>query len=340
LWPVWLAADTRSMERRQDDPAPVVEGGGVPVQCPITSVNCLSIDVEEYFHCEAFAGSVDPEQWDQFPPRAAPFVERMAGLLSHYGSRATFFVLGRMVDGLRSVLGSLLEAGHEIACHGDGHQHLGRLSAEQLREDLRRAKGRIEDALGVSPRGYRAPTFSVTRATAWALDVIAVEGFQYDASVFPVRHDRYGVPDAPPGPFWAQAPSGLRILEFPPLTMNCGVSRLPVGGGGYLRLFPGVLLRRCVAARQRRGEPVMLYVHPWELDPEQPRLPASRLSTWRHRVNLHTTQAKLERLLSSFRFDTAAAVLDRVCAARRLPVYDIAGHRTVEDPCPREAQLT
>ena len=276
------------------------------------SLNCLSIDVEEYFHCEVFAAAVSPGTWETMERRAEPCLERIAELLGRYNSRATFFVLGWMVPKLAPLLRSLALAGHEIASHGDAHGHLARLTPEQFREDLRRSRDRLADALGVQPRGYRAPTFSVMRSTAWALDVLLAEGFEYDASIFPIHHDRYGVPDAPAEPFWAVTPSGGRIVEFPPLTVNAGVVRVPVGGGGYLRLLPGSVVRRCVAGRQRRGKPVMLYVHPWELDPDQPRLPARRLAEWRHRVNLRTTGQKLERLLGLFRFDTAGAVLGRV----------------------------
>jgi polysaccharide deacetylase family protein (PEP-CTERM system associated) len=261
--------------------------------------------------------------------RAEPFVERLAALLAGHGNRATFFLLGWMVAHLAPLLRELLRQGHEIACHGDAHDHLSHLSPQQLREDLRRARGRIEDAVGVRPRGYRAPTFSVTRATAWALDLIIAEGFEYDASIFPIRHDRYGVPGAPTGPFWAVSPSGARILEFPPLVIDWRLARIPVGGGGYLRLLPGGILRRCVAGRQRRRQPVMIYVHPWELDPDQPRLPVGRWSAWRHRVNLHTTEAKLARLLSRFRFDTAAAVLEQVRAQASLPVFDLYGGKVI-----------
>ena len=285
------------------------------------ALNCLSIDVEEYFRCEVFAKCVSRDDWPGQARRAEPCVARLTDLLERYRSRATFFVLGWLVPYIAPLLRELVRRGHELACHGDRHEHLARLTAQQLRDDLRRARSRIEDALGVRPRGYRAPTFSVTRATAWALDVIIAEGFEYDASIFPIRHDRYGVPDAPGGPFWAVAPSGARILEFPPLTLNCGVARLPVGGGGYLRLLPGAVVRRCVAARQRRQQPVMLYVHPWEIDPDQPRLPVGRLSQWRHRVNLHTTEAKIERLLREFQFDTAAAVLARITKRGGLPVF-------------------
>ena len=277
----------------------------IACEAPVVSdspatLNCLSIDVEEYFQCEVFAGCVARADWEQMQRRCEPGLERLAELLSEHRSRATFFVLGWTVEHLTPLLRELLRQGHEIACHGDGHEHLARLGPAALRDDLRRARGRIEDALGISPRGYRAPTFSVTRATAWALDVIIEQGFEYDSSIFPIHHDRYGVPDAPTDPFWAVGPSRARILEFPPLTMDLHVARLPVGGGGYLRLLPGGVLRRCIAARQHRGRSAMVYVHPWELDVQQPRMPVGFLSQWRHRVNLHTTAGKLEALMRVF----------------------------------------
>lgn len=292
-----------------------------PAAAPAASLSCLSIDVEEHFQCEVFAGCVRPEDWGRHERRVRPYVERLAVLLERYDSRGTFFVLGWTVDYLAPLLRNLAARGHEIACHGDAHQHLARLSPQLLREDLRRARGRLEDIVGVRPAGYRAPTFSVTHATAWALDEIIAAGFEYDASIFPIHHDRYGVPDAPASPFWAVAPSGARILEFPPLTLNARLLRIPVGGGGYLRLLPGFVVRRCLAVRVRRGEPAMLYVHPWELDAGQPRLPAGRLAQWRHRVNLATTEAKIDRLLRAFRFTPAREVLATLRTARPLPQF-------------------
>ena len=290
------------------------------LSAPLT---CLTVDVEEYFHCEVFAGCISPAEWPQLERRAAPFVERLGELLQRHESRATFFVLGWMVDHLAPLLRHLASQGHEIACHGDAHDHLARMAPHTLRQDLQRARGRIEDALGIRPIGYRAPTFSVTRSTAWALDVIIEQGFEYDASIFPIRHDRYGVPDAPVCPFWAVAPSGARILEFPPLTLDWRLVRIPVGGGGYLRLLPGAVLRRCLAWHECHRQPALLYVHPWELDPQQPRFEVGALSQWRHRVNLRTTETKLNRLLSAFRFDTARNVLKRVRPGAGLPVFEL-----------------
>ncbi|MFH1746380.1 MAG: XrtA system polysaccharide deacetylase [Planctomycetota bacterium] len=288
-------------------------------------LNCLSVDVEEFFQCEAFAQVINIGQWSEYERRARPFIERIAELLDQHKSRATFFVLGWTVPYLAHLLRQLAAAGHEIACHGENHQHLSRMTPRRLRTDLEQSRQRIEDAVGTSPRGYRAPTFSITNETAWALDVIIEAGFEYDASIYPIRHDRYGIPGAPVTPFWAVAPSGTRILEFPPLTLDWGLLRVPLGGGGYLRLLPVNVLRRAIARRQKQRAATMLYVHPWELDPDQPRQPIGPLATWRHRVNLHKTGSKLERLLTWFHFDTAQAVLDRIQPLHELPIYELAG---------------
>lgn len=288
-----------------------------------TSLACLSIDVEEYFHCEAFARRVRPSDWQTFERRAAPRLERIAELLEQHRSKATFFVLGWSVEHMTPLLRELIRRGHEIASHGDGHAHLARMSPESLREDLKRACGRIEDALGVRPLGYRAPTFSITRRTAWALDVLIQQGFEYDSSIFPIRHDRYGVRSAPVRPFWAVAPSGTPILEFPPLTLDFKLARIPLGGGGYLRLLPDFLLHKGIRWRLDRAEPVMIYLHPWELDPDQPLIDIGPLANWRHRVNLHTTERKLSHLLSAIRFDTAAAVLEHVKQSGRIPRFEL-----------------
>lgn len=291
------------------------------VERPI-SLSALSVDVEEYFHCEGFARQIRPADWPRCERRAEARLAWLGECLARHQSRATFFVLGWTVPYLAARLRELVAAGHELACHGFGHAHLSRLSPRELRADLRRAMGTLEDTLGVTARGYRAPTFSITRATAWALDLLVELGFEYDASVFPIHHDRYGVPGAPAGPFLALTPGGAQILEFPPLTVECTRHlRLPVGGGGYARLLPGWLLRACVAAQVRRGRPLMLYLHPWELDPDQPRIPAGRLAQWRHRVGLRGTAGKLEALLGRFRFETAGRVLAAVRVGGALPCF-------------------
>jgi polysaccharide deacetylase family protein (PEP-CTERM system associated) len=282
----------------------------------------LSIDVEEYFQAEAFAEVLSPQQWPQMARRARPALELIAGLLDRFDRRATFFVLGWTVPYLAPLLKDLARKGHEIACHGYAHQHLARMTAASLQADLTRARKLLEDTVGVSPRGYRAPTFSLTRKTAWAVQVIASAGFEYDSSIFPVWHDRYGVPDAPVQPFWLQA-CGVRLLEFPPLTLRAGPLRVPVGGGGYLRLLPLSLLRWSLRRRAAQTQPALLYLHPWELDPDQPRIGSGGLASWRHRLNLRSTPAKLASLLQRFPFDTVWNVLQRVRQQNKLEVFTL-----------------
>lgn len=295
-----------------------IRAGEIDIDGPLA---CFSIDVEEYYHAEVFAGRLAPAQRIRLPHRAAASLERLGELLTRHNAHATLFVLADVVDALRPILRQFVARGDEIACHGCDHVRIGRLSPAALREDVGSARDRIQDALGAPVRGYRAPTFSITAQTWWALDVLADEGFDYDASVFPIRHDRYGVPDAPAAPFLAVTPSGRKMLEFPPLTAGLGPLRLPVGGGGYLRLLPArwVCAAYAHAAAKRRA--AMLYVHPWELDPDQPRLPAGVLATWRHRVGMRRTTEKLGHILKRVRFDTAWSVLQRVTRTQRLAEF-------------------
>jgi polysaccharide deacetylase family protein (PEP-CTERM system associated) len=304
---------------------PDVVTAAAPARTMAAPLTALSIDVEEYFHAEVFARQVPPADWDSYPRRAAAALERIAVLLERSESKATFFVLTWGIDAWAPLLRHLASQGHEIACHGHAHQHLSRLSPADLRADLERSRGLLEDRVGVRPAGYRAPTFSVMHPTAWALDAIIDAGFEYDASIFPVRHDRYGIPDAPTTPFHAISPSGRSIVEVPPLTLGPGPARLPLGGGGYLRLLPVQAFDCALRWRRLRGQPAVLYLHPWELDPQQPRLPAGRLATWRHRVNLAGTERKLGYLLNQFRFDTVQRVARAWSAGHALPSYRLGG---------------
>lgn len=286
----------------------------------MAGLSCFSVDVEEYFHAEVFARSVPREAWTGMERRAAEPLEWLGEMLESTGNRATFFVLGWTIPYLKRQLRELLAAGHEIACHGQNHAHLARMTPSTLRADLCESKARIEDAIGAAVRGYRAPTFSVTHATSWALDEIIDAGFTYDSSIFPIRHDRYGIPDAPIDPFLAVAPSGRELLELPPLTLSWGPLRAPLGGGGYLRLVPAAWIRRAVQHRAARGRATMLYVHPWELDPQQPLLPARALATWRHRVQLGRTREKLRHILETGRFIPAREVCDSIRTSPRFQV--------------------
>ena len=262
----------------------------------------LSFDVEEYFQVEAASRHVRREDWAAIPMRLAPAVERILALLESHRAKATFFVLGWVAANEPHVVRGIAQAGHEIASHGMNHQMLARLGPDAFRSDLRDSRKILEDISARPVLGYRAPTFSITHDTAWALDILAREGFVYDSSVFPVRHDRYGVPDAPACPHRATGPGGGAILEIPPLTIRAAGANWPVGGGGYLRILPASVVAMGLKSARRRGWPGMLYLHPWELDGDQPVLPMSWRNRFRHRVGLRRTEAVLAMLLARFRF--------------------------------------
>jgi polysaccharide deacetylase family protein (PEP-CTERM system associated) len=231
-------------------------------------------------------------------------------LLDRHHTTATFFVLGWIAERSPGLVREIHRRGHEVASHGRDHQTLDRLNAESFRAEVRQQKALLEDLIQTPILGYRAPSFSITRRTSWALQVLLDEGYRYDSSVFPVRHDRYGIPDAPRFPHDV-ALSGGALREFPPSTVRVpGLPNLPIGGGGYLRLYPFWLTRwglrqiNCVEC-----QPVMVYLHPWEIDPDQPRIQASPLARWRHYTNLAATTRRLESLLGEFRFGPIRTVL-------------------------------
>lgn len=282
----------------------------------------LSFDVEEYFHVQAAAMNVD--QSPDFPNRLGPVVERILERLDAAGASATFFVLGRVARTQAGLVRTIAHAGHEIAAHSLDHTMITHMTRDQFRDDVRANRSQLEDLTGRPVIGYRAPTFSITNHTAWALDVLAEQGFEYDSSIFPIRHDRYGIAAAPPNPHVAVGPGGTRILEIPPLTWRAWGKNWPVGGGGYLRLLPAWVTVGALRRAARRGDCGMIYVHPWELDAGQPVLPMGRVARWRHRVGLQSTAAKLKKLLTPFRFVCVRDVLsnlnettDQVC---RYPV--------------------
>lgn len=270
----------------------------------------LSFDIEEYFQVEAVRrAGLSASQWPRFSSRLDVGLDRILALLAQSQTRATFFVLGRVARKQGPAIRRIARAGHEIASHGMTHRMLTDLTPEVFATELRDSRSLLEDLSGQAVVGFRAPTFSLMRRSAWAVDVLAEAAYRWDSSVYPIRHDRYGVPDAPLGPHRATGPGGGEILEIPPLTMTLGPMRIPAGGGGYLRLLPVRFIGRAIASADRQGRAAMLYLHPWEFDPDQPRLIASALSNWRHRVNLDKTAAKLAWLLERFEFTSVAEQL-------------------------------
>jgi polysaccharide deacetylase family protein (PEP-CTERM system associated) len=269
--------------------------------CGGAIVNALSVDVEDYFQVSALAPYVAREKWDDQPCRVERNVERILAMLDRHGTRATFFTLGWIAERYPALVRRAFEAGHEIASHGHGHQRVSDLSPAEFRADVTRAKALLEDITGSAVLGYRAPSFSIGRENEWAFDCLAAAGYRYSSSIYPVRHDHYGVPDAPRFPYWSRD----SLLEVPITTNRVLERNLPAGGGGYFRLLPYALSRWSIGrVHASDGRPAIFYFHPWEIDPGQPRVRGVNARTrFRHYVNLHRMERKLDRLLGDFRWD-------------------------------------
>lgn len=291
-------------------------------ECSI--LNAFTVDVEDYFHVGAFADQITPRDWNNFESRVVRNTQRMLTLLDFYGVHGTFFVLGWVADKHPELVRDIQKSGHEIGCHSYWHRLIYDMTPEGFREDLLLAARAIEETTGDRVRAYRAPSFSITAKSLWALDILIEEGFQIDSSIFPIHHDRYGIPDAERFPHEIRRASG-RILEFPASVHRVWKYNLPVAGGGYFRLYPAALSLRWLGLINRRHAcPFVFYVHPWELDPHQPRMSGSFRSRWRHYQNLETTEPKLHRLLREFRFGTLSEALAETVPAACSGVPDFA----------------
>ncbi|HUY91128.1 MAG TPA: XrtA system polysaccharide deacetylase [Pirellulales bacterium] len=265
-------------------------------------LNALTVDVEDYYHVSAFERHITRERWHDFDSRVEASTRRLLDILAEADTRATFFVLGWVARRHPELVREIHDAGHELGSHSFWHRLVFELSPEEFRNDLRDSRAVLEDAAGQPITAYRAPSFSITRRSQWALEILAEEGFNVDSSIFPIRHDRYGIPDANPHLHEISTPAGP-LQEFPPSVVRFARMNFPVSGGGYFRLYPLSWTVRGLSRVNGKGRPFMFYIHPWELDPDQPRLAAgSRLSRARHRVNLASTAEKLRRLLGRFRF--------------------------------------
>ena len=272
-------------------------------------VNVMTVDVEDYFQASAFDRVVSRTSWFERDSRVVRNTHRLLEFFHNHGVKSTFFMLGWVAERFPSLVREIGSCGHELASHGFHHQLIYTLTPDQFRDDVRRAKAVIEDAGGCQVRGYRAPSFSIVRSSLWALDVLIEEGHDYDASIFPIHHDRYGIPDAPRLPHVIERGAGS-IVEVPASTTRLGPLNVPIAGGGYFRVLPYSFTRRGIARLNAAGAPAIFYIHPWEIDPDQPRLPASRGTTWRHYSNLDQTLTRLEWLVQDFAFDTVAATLE------------------------------
>jgi polysaccharide deacetylase family protein (PEP-CTERM system associated) len=263
----------------------------------------LSVDVEDYHHTEAFADRIPTSRWQEFPSRVADNTLRTLDLFARKGVRGTFFLLGKVVEENPNLVREIAAAGHEIGCHSYRHQCVWRLSPDEFREDTRRAVRLIEDAGGSSVAGYRAPTFSIVRRTLWALEILLEEGFTYDASVFPIHHDTYGMPQAPRFPFQWEFEGGRTLVEIPSTTVRLLGRNLPVGGGGYLRILP-MWYTHWALNRIHKADlsPVAMYFHPWEIDPGQPRLDGRWKSRLRQYINLGRMEGRISDTLDRGNF--------------------------------------
>ncbi|MFN7925665.1 MAG: XrtA system polysaccharide deacetylase [Bryobacteraceae bacterium] len=277
-------------------------------------LNAITIDVEDYFHPSEVQASVSPDRWNSMNSRVDRATDRCIELLARHQTKGTFFILGWVARKSPKLVRRIVDAGHEIACHSYWHRLVYDLTPEEFRQDTLDAVAAIGDACGVRPTAYRAPSYSITQRSWWALDVLASLGFTHDSSVFPITHDRYGVPGYSRAAVMEKTPSGP-ILEVPPATAKLSETRMaPVAGGGYLRMFPYAYTAAGIRRLNAEGMPACVYFHPWEIDPGQPRL-LTGLSGIRTYMGLAKMERKLDRLLHEFRFTTFGAVYPLPAAA-------------------------
>jgi polysaccharide deacetylase family protein (PEP-CTERM system associated) len=262
--------------------------------------NALSVDVEDYFQVAAFSGVIDRATWEARPSRVVANTSRLLELFAESDVSATFFVLGWVAERHPSIVRDILRCGHEIACHGYSHQSIFGQTPDVFRAETAKARQILEDQAQTRIRGYRAASWSITRRSLWALEILHEEGFEYDSSIFPVRHDLYGIADASREPHRIELRNGGSLIEFPPSTVRVGPVNLPVAGGGYFRMLPLAVTRWAIRRVNREGIPFLFYLHPWEIDPGQPRVRAGLKSRLRHYTNLGTCEKKLTTLLGEF----------------------------------------
>jgi polysaccharide deacetylase family protein (PEP-CTERM system associated) len=272
-------------------------------------VNAMTVDVEDYFHVAALAQSIDRSRWNDMEYRAEASTRRLLALFDESQIKATFFVLGWVAKRNPELIREIHRCGHEVASHGMSHKLVYNQTPGEFSAETYESKALLEDIIGTRVLGYRASTYSITNRSLWALDILKEAGFVYDSSIFPIRHDMYGIPDAPQVPAEIRTPNGATMIEFPMSTSPMFGVRLPVSGGGYFRLLPYWLTRAGLSKLNRMGRPFIFYLHPWEVDPQQPRIKTSLKSRLRHYTNLDRCEARLRRLVSEFRFARVRDVL-------------------------------
>jgi len=286
-----------------------------------TPLNAMTVDVEDYFHVAALAKSIDRSQWNDMEYRVDANTRRLLDLFDARSIKATFFVLGWVARKSPHLVREISQRGHEVASHGMSHKLVFNQTPDEFRTETIDAKALLEDIIGTRVRGYRASTYSITKRSLWALDILHDAGFDYDSSIFPITHDTYGIPDAAVEPSLIRTPNGKSLVEFPMSTAPMFGFKLPVSGGGYFRLLPYWLTRSGLRKLNHQlGRPFIFYLHPWEIDPEQPRVRASALSQFRHYTNLDACEDRLKRLIDDFPFTTVVDVLSNLHLLNAKPV--------------------
>jgi polysaccharide deacetylase family protein (PEP-CTERM system associated) len=278
----------------------------------VTVINALTVDVEDYYQVGVFQKGIERGEWPSFESRVERNTDELLDLFGRHGAKATFFCLGGIAERNPDLVRRIVGAGHELGSHGFDHQPVHEMTPESFREDVERTRKLLEDLSGAAVLGFRAPSFSITKKTLWALDALLDAGHAYDSSIFPIRRPDYGIPGSPRTPHVLTTPSGRSIPELP-MTVATFLGRaIPVSGGGYFRMFPYAVTRWGLSKANREGRPAVFYMHPWEIDAGQPDLRhrTNALGAFRHYVGLRGAAAKLEKLLASFSFRPAREVLE------------------------------
>lgn len=267
--------------------------------------NALSVDVEDYFQVSAFADVVSMKDWDSHESRVSKNTYELLDLFDENTVKSTFFVLGWVAERFPELVREIAGRGHEVASHGYSHQLIYNQTPEVFREETQKSKQMLENEIQKEVIGYRAASYSITKKSIWALDILSELGFKYDSSIFPIRHDRYGIPDAKTNPHVLETKSGNRLVEYPLTTKQVFGYKLPVAGGGYFRLYPYFMTKYLLSSyNKNNNKSFIFYLHPWEIDPEQPRFQASLLSKFRHYNKLDQCKHRLKLLLNDFDFTT------------------------------------
>jgi len=295
-----------------------------------TITHAMTVDVEDYFHVAAFNKVINPDEWEKWPCRVEANTNKLLQLFADSNIKITFFILGWVAERYPELVKAIHAQGHEIASHGYSHQLIYKQDQNVFREETAKSKRILEDLAQVQITGYRAASYSITRKSLWALDTLAELGFTWDSSIFPTRHDNYGIPGSPEEPYRIVTTSGKILTEFPLTTAKVFGQSVPAAGGGYFRQYPYALSRWLFErASNNQTKPQIFYLHPWEIDPDQPRVPnASWFSNFRHYTNLSRCLPRLERMIDDFQFGTISQSLGSVTVTKTLNMAELAEDKT------------